>query len=844
MGRQPGHKPKRLGELVASPPPEGFFRGVHVAFGGTGAVGGTALLRMLDFYEEMIALHRPPAGEVPVLVATGRTADDRQYFTRRLFRFEESRHGAEGRPRRIRNGYLTRGGVFVDVEPFDVAVLPQLGRLGEAPEEMRGELVRKCLADAGVPAGGDGVVAALSAMVVGSRPFYDFLVDYRRRFLAGRGVGRFRSVLVGIPLPSLNAYHGRGLELASRYVDGLDAESIAGLKQSFETAIRADLVAVREELADEVLIAHTTSVGGMYDEALDAQGEPHRSIRLGFSHSARDQWLLEKQRSAERFSREYAASNLKVFVTAAAIGIDEVRIREDVPLQREIAAQLLHAPRDLYPGSRQRHGEDAADSRRAGYPVPIRQKVRIFPPLTLDLDEPGDGEGEVYFEPRGKEGRQARDAGDLLKPTYALRSGENGIFTAANAEALYRVMRVASASELGTVLARVAMFGDDELCPFFRDNECYYTETDNSRQVFDFIGQPALRQTQLDGLEPLALQDLGSAKHQAEMHTLGLLILLHRLRTLDIDAIPPYVELERFDPRGFFVSRSRHLTFEDVDDWDTGELARDLAVLVSAESPEDLEALRPLRGGKRDALFQQKEEARRLVLAEVLRAVWAIPSLGSPIVFERDGRSLVRVGCWVAPLGCLLSERDGIVRWLAERHRETANPCSFAELRDFHLTVGGFVDLRPHALVAAARSDVGDLRGKVVRVGDEEALRRALAARDFLPAYGFFAMGGLVAVLYRLRAIHALLREALIELGTLQEFRWQVPRDEHGHVVVLPGAVEALRMVAEGLEKTTGTERLDGVWGYERPRLPDRRRTILEAAARAAEEREPEPATR
>ena len=31
--------------------------------------------------------------------------------------------------------------------------------------------------------------------------------------------------------------------------------------------------------------------------------------------------------------------------------------------------------------------------------------------------------------------------------------------------------------------------------------------------------------------------------------------------------------------------------------------------------------------------------------------------------------------------------------------------------------------------------------------------------------------------------------------------------------------VEALRMVAEGQEKTTGTERLDGLWGYER-RLP------------------------
>ena len=42
----------------------------------------------------------------------------------------------------------------------------------------------------------------------------------------------------------------------------------------------------------------------------------------------------------------------------------------------------------------------------------------------------------------------------------------------------------------------------------------------------------------------------------------------------------------------------------------------------------------------------------------------------------------------------------------------------------------------------------------------------------------------------------------------------------------VPGVVEALRMVAEGLEKTTGTERLDGVWGYERRPVPDRRGAI------------------
>jgi len=53
-----------------------------------------------------------------------------------------------------------------------------------------------------------------------------------------------------------------------------------------------------------------------------------------------------------------------------------------------------------------------------------------------------------------------------------------------------------------------------------------------------------------------------------------------------------------------------------------------------------------------------------------------------------------------------------------------------------------------------------------------------------------------------------------------------MPRDETGHILVIPGIVEAQRLMSEGLEKTTGTERLDGMWGYERSRPPDRRADI------------------
>ncbi|HKQ51270.1 MAG TPA: hypothetical protein VJT74_02805, partial [Pyrinomonadaceae bacterium] len=86
----------------------------------------------------------------------------------------------------------------------------------------------------------------------------------------------------------------------------------------------------------------------------------------------------------------------------------------------------------------------------------------------------------------------------------------------------------------------------------------------------------------------------------------------------------------------------------------------------------------------------------------------------------------------------------------------------------------------------------------------------------------FFTTCGLVALLFRLRGLYSQLREAMAELGTLHEFRWQMPRDPSGHILVVPGAIEAFRMVSEGLEKTTGTERLDGTWGYERRPVPER----------------------
>jgi hypothetical protein len=786
-----------------------------MVLGGTGAVGGTAVLHLLSLYEEMFSYRLPDDDDVPVLVATGTSADEIRAFTRRLHRFLESRHGRGGAPQAVRRGFLTASGVFVALERFHVTALPGLSGLAQTPVQDRRGVVEAFLADQGVTFEDEPetIFKALSASVFGIRPFSAFLRKYRDDHLARQGVERFRSVVVGIPVPTLIAYQVDELGIAVDMVEGLGPSHLEELKERFVDSVIEDLASVQRTMADSVLVAHTTGVGGMYDDP-ERPGDPP-VIRLGFAHAGRDRWMADKARFARELTDHYARAGIKVLVTAAAIGIDEVRVRERIPLHRHIRRRLLEAPVDVVSGvgrsagpaegstARRRRGRGRAPASAASGPAFLTS----FPPLTLPFDDPPPG--PASFPP-----------GDPIVPSYAIRSGENGFFTVADAESLYRVMRVASADELGLVLATVGLLGEDPHAPWFSGNVCYYGETDNSRQVLDFLAQPPLFATQLSGLEPLSLQDLGSAKHQAELHALGLLILAHRLGTLDVDALDPYVDLTHFDARAFFVERSRPLTFEDVALWEFTELARDVSVLAGAERAEDL---LPLTAPRDHGLFPGREQALHQILEEVLRAVWTGPSLGLPIVFERDGASFLRTGYYVAPLDLLVTERDAVAAWFRSAHRGRTESGSFDDVRDYHLAVGGFIDVRPHAIVCTARSDEEPLEGRVARFDDVDAVREHLFG---LEPYSFFSTCGLLALWHRLSALSGLLRESLIELGTLHEFRWQMPRDAAGHTLVVPGVVEALRMVSEGLEKTTGTERLDGLWGYERRPVPDRRGRI------------------
>src|SRR5207237_1953194 len=181
-----GFKKERLGpRLVRAARSGDRYRDAHVFLGGTGAVGGTAVLQMLSLYEEMFGIHPPEADDVPVIAATGTTPDEIQAFTRRLFRFAESRHGPDRLPRRVRRGYLTASGVFVALERFQVTAIPGLQAVTQTASPERPAVVARFLESLGTGADDppETVFKALAAVVSAARPFTEFLDGYRREHL-------------------------------------------------------------------------------------------------------------------------------------------------------------------------------------------------------------------------------------------------------------------------------------------------------------------------------------------------------------------------------------------------------------------------------------------------------------------------------------------------------------------------------------------------------------------------------------------------------------------------------------------------------------------------------------
>src|SRR4051794_161862 len=103
------------------------YRDVHVFIGGTGAVGGSSALQMVEMLEEMMSIEPPTSpDDVPVLIVTGRSLDEVHSFESRLKRMIRTRWGAGVTPRHFEHGFLTPGGVYVAVSKFELRPIPGL----------------------------------------------------------------------------------------------------------------------------------------------------------------------------------------------------------------------------------------------------------------------------------------------------------------------------------------------------------------------------------------------------------------------------------------------------------------------------------------------------------------------------------------------------------------------------------------------------------------------------------------------------------------------------------------------------------------------------------------------
>ena len=201
------------------------------------------------------------------------------------------------------------------------------------------------------------------------------------------------------------------------------------------------------------------------------------------------------------------------------------------------------------------------------------------------------------------------------------------------------------------------------------------------------------------------------------------------------------------------------------------------------------------------------------MLLAVLHAAWAVPSIGTPILYEKDGRRRVTGGYYAASIDRIVTHRYTFAAHLRQRFADLGGGSDgdFERFVEFHVANNGFCDLRPLAVLVSARSDEEDLEDKVRVFRDEAAFVDALRA---LPPYSYFTASGLIALVVRLRGLCRQALELEFSLGTANAYRAHFPYDRYDRPLLVPGVVEAFRMVSEGLEKNTGLERLDGRWGY------------------------------
>ncbi len=730
-----------------------------VVFGGTGAVGGATVLELCRLIVASPRYRQRPL--TGAIYATGSTDKEIVSFVSRLYMaFEGEVEIEKIEPRRH---YRLGGSIDLHFSLLHLTL----------PQDLHDHVLA---ARDAAPQAFDPEVVMAAYFASQPRPFQSFVENLGDEDL-------LHAVVVAIPLPSVATYTLDSIDRLNAELS-LDHRTLQHIKTSYLKTFIRGLAEIQQRYARHVVMAHTTAVGGMY--RVDGGTA---EIRLGFAHSALGKKLVDKKYFADQLTQLYIDHGFYVLVTAAAIGIDAVDFNSHLPLDRGVRNALAKAieagPESPIPASDLETG-----------------RILLYPAL--------DG-----FDEDGEATPLAFGAGKDLTVEAAIRSGENGIFSVANCDALYNVMKVAIPEELAMVLVRFALFGPERRRGWFDDKLCYYTETENAHFALRLLHSfPQLRQAHHGAFAVQAFQALGSSTHQARLHEIGLVILLLRLLDLrkhfgDI----PEQELEDalVDLDGFLWKNTRLACYEDLEDLGISRLEELLGALCEVDSMEDAGRLLGYEARQQGLRERGRERFLARLATRIGRYVQTITSLGIPIVFKSPSRGGTRlyVGPYVAPLDKAVASSHDVET--AFRRIAGDHGSSYEAVRDWVMSNNGFVDLRAHALVSAAKEPGPHLDEKVRRLASAAELEEWLAA---LPVGAYFTTSGLVALEYRLRRLYDQVRRRRIHLGTRETWKHLFPQDGTGRHILTPGLIETVRMYTEGLGKVTGTESLWPPWGY------------------------------
>jgi hypothetical protein len=765
-----------------------------VFFGGTGAVGGQAVIEILESYIYMRnATVTAPTGK-PQLIITGINKDQIEQFCSKLFQVFGKQQFEKIAEEGDESVLLYDG--FIELHFKTLMAIPKFRMdLEDALSRIQGKETK--------------IRFLINEASNTTSPFEAFLQDIKIQ-LGLKPTDKLRAVFSGIPVPSVATYHFENIDILldkHGLTDGDDEKTIErSIKKEILKGLAEDFGDIKERHAEEVLMAHTTSVGGMY-QIIDS--EP--VIKLGYAHSSLGFLLKEKQFYANELTIHYSNFGLKSLVTASAIGIDYIYVSSTLPLSSGISRKFRLA----------------SDNKTLPFDITLthdkkgeRLLNKVFEAKSIAASHPvRDGKGNAIAKSDNNYGNK-KDNIPNLNVNYALRSGENGLFSLDNAYALYLNMKIASQEELAHVLVSNAMLGDDIQKPWFDKNGiCYYTQTDNSSLVFALLNnRKEFRRYQTSAFTAKAFQELGSSKHQAELHMHGLFILMHKLKNLNPKQIIAQItsKYKEQEVKQWVDANTPKLLIEDIVEYgkDIPSLTKSFTELLSITSVEDLAIY---TGFKRGLGGFAKTFYNGLYTA-ITTTIRSITSLGTPIIFQNAaGKDEILCGPYFAPLDLVLSTNYTLIERIDEISKE--HKLDRGELINWLVCNNGFADLRPNAVLNTAKTFVGGLTDRVRIIDSEVAFRKAINtlklknARNTKENY-HYNTSGLLAYCGRITGLYEQLEQFDLSLGTYNGWKALFPIDDHENHILIPGLVEAMRHYAEGLGKITGTEFLYPRYGY------------------------------